>query len=594
MHEILLKAYLMGWRHRDTISGDEWAERNITSVPYSPQPGHLTFAHRPYLREPLQAATTMLGVSVVVMMAPVQAGKTMVFDCSAAWHAVNNPGPILVLSDTDANANDYAEGRLNILFEVNQPMAGMLPPDRRKNKRNSKRLTNGTVIWILGAHTPKNLQRRSIKILIGDEIWKWPQGHIGEAIARTTAFHGASRCIFGSQAGDERQEMADLWEQTDRKEWCWTCPECGAEQAWGWEMAKWDDVRTEKREPDWATIRASCRYACTKCGREYPNSRQTLARLNKASRYVVQNPHHSAGKLGYHFTALAFHPLEELVEEYVRSQMALKDGNEEPYKIFVQKRLAATWREELGTVEAEVPLTGVLMNRPWDRMAWITNKGLVPVRPEGTPAAPCAALTVDVMKDYFYYVIRAWALDGSSMLIDCGRLTSWAQVKQKQEEYGIMSSCVYVDYGYETDTVVLQCHNNGWQPCKGSGLRAWRHKRRKGHVTLPYSPYETTKAVGGTTCRLISFASNAMKDIIHFSRIRTLNGREPGWNVPDDIPKEYLNHLAAEKRMQKISGSWVWEQQGSRPNHLLDCECMQILFALLLNLPVAADYRMDA
>ena len=38
---------------------------------------------------------------------------------------------------------------------------------------------NGMTLWVLGAHNKTNLQRRSIRWLVGDETWRWPHGPHG-------------------------------------------------------------------------------------------------------------------------------------------------------------------------------------------------------------------------------------------------------------------------------------------------------------------------------------------------------------------------------------------------------------------------------
>jgi hypothetical protein len=54
-------------------------------------------------------------------------------------------------------------------------------------------------------------------------------------------------------------------------------------------------------------------------------------------------------------------------------------------------------------------------------------------------------------------------------------------------------------------------------------------------------------------------------------------------SVPEDSPQEYLAHLESEQRNQK-NGKWLWEQIGSRPNHWLDCEAMQVAAAYMVKL----------
>lgn len=595
MNEHRLKELTDFWKPIVLQHGDEWAESVIKTIPYSPKPGALTFSHTPYLRDPVRSATTEQGVSVVVLVAPVQGGKTLVFDLAAFFHAAENPGPMLILSDTDDNAKDYAETRLNILMENNSPVRELIPRSRTKAKRDTRQLLNGCTIWTRGAHNIANLQRRSIRTVIGDEIWLWPEGHIEQAVARTTAFEGWSRCIFGSQAGSEDQEMARLWESTDKREWSLTCPECGETYPWTWDMAVWDrEAKTETGDPDLQVVKSTAHYECPRCKASWPDTRETRALLNRCSSYIPTNANAEPGKVGYHFTALSFYPLGALAVEYVKARLALKEANIEPFKNFWQKRLALPWKDDLGVAKAELPKTGHLFGaHSWPRMAWFTPDGITQDKPEEVAGCyPCACMAVDVQLTHFWYIIRAWDTEGGSMLIDCGRLEEWDQIARKARDFGIAPMCVYVDYGFQPGVVISESAKRGWTPCKGHDRASWRHGRGKGARDYrPYSP--PRKVVYTRSYFVIDFSTYTMKDLILFARQRTKNGRAPRWDAPDDAPDDYREHLNGERR-KLVNRKYIWERIGNRPNHMLDCEGMAFLFALQAGLPVLGDYTVPA
>ncbi|MCX6879001.1 MAG: phage terminase large subunit family protein [Verrucomicrobia bacterium] len=69
------------------------------------------------------------------------------------------------------------------------------------------------------------------------------------------------------------------------------------------------------------------------------------------------------------------------------------------------------------------------------------------------------------------------------------------------------------------------------------------------------------------------------------ARLRRNQDRDNGpvWEVPDDIDEEYLAQMESEHRIKK-NGRWLWEQIGSRPNHLWDAECFQVVAATMLKI----------
>ena len=74
-----------------------------------------------------------------------------------------------------------------------------------------------------------------------------------------------------------------------------------------------------------------------------------------------------------------------------------------------------------------------------------------------------------------------------------------------------------------------------------------------------------------------------IKDML--ARMRRNQDPEQGvtWEVPGDAGGDYLAQMDSEAR-QKIKGKWIWKKIGKRPNHLWDCECMQLVAALMMRI----------
>jgi hypothetical protein len=55
-----------------------------------------------------------------------------------------------------------------------------------------------------------------VKLLLADECWLYPQGHIEEAVKRITRFQGeGGRAVLVSQAGEVGGEFNEYFEQTN-------------------------------------------------------------------------------------------------------------------------------------------------------------------------------------------------------------------------------------------------------------------------------------------------------------------------------------------------------------------------------------------
>jgi phage terminase large subunit GpA-like protein len=152
------------------------------------------------LKEPLEALVDPK-VRIVSIIAAIQSSKTTIGEIGLCYIIPNLPGPALWLDQTDDDAKDQAESRLGRVFDECPAVQALYPRDRHKLKTSTKHFSNGMTLWVLGAHNKTNLQRRSIRWLVGDETWRWPTGHMAEAEARVTAFGWLGKCQGGCEAG---------------------------------------------------------------------------------------------------------------------------------------------------------------------------------------------------------------------------------------------------------------------------------------------------------------------------------------------------------------------------------------------------------
>jgi Phage terminase large subunit (GpA) len=84
-------------------------------------------------------------------------------------------------------------------------------------------------------------------------------------------------------------------------------------------------------------------------------------------------------------------------------------------------------------------------------------------------------------------------------------------------------------------------------------------------------------------CSVFYFANLGTKDALARLRRNQDPARGATWDVPDDIDDEYLTQMEGERRVKK-GGKWLWERVGKRPQHLFDCEAMQVCAAFMLKL----------
>jgi phage terminase large subunit GpA-like protein len=233
-------------------------------------------------------------------------------------------------------------------------------------------------LWILGAHNRTNLQRRSIRWLIGDECWRWPQGHMAEAEARVTAFGWLGKCLFMSQAGEEGDDTHRKYETTDQRDWTFACPRCALRQPFKWENIEWSkSARDEHNNWDYEEVKRTTVLVCEGCGNHFEDNDRTRRELNATGRFVATNPKAASENVGFHWNALTAMGWGRLAELYLRAKAVSRQGDFSLLKQFYQKRLAIPWREFTEDYKLEIERTGYRKGELWESEAALDKSGRI-------------------------------------------------------------------------------------------------------------------------------------------------------------------------------------------------------------------------
>lgn len=491
------------WRPPDRRPVWEWAEEHIKAIPYSPLPGRFRVANSPMLREVVEAIVDPR-TRLVSIVASVQSSKSTAAEIALCYIISNLPGPTLWLDQTDDDAKDQSEGRLQKLFEECPPVRSLFPSNPNKKRNATIHFANGMTLWMAGAHNKSNLQRRSIRWLIGDETWRWPQGHMAEAEARVTAFGWLGKCIFLSQGGFAGDDTHRKHETTDMREWQFCCPACGTRQPYLWRNVRWENTTpNEQGEPNYREVRDTARLLCSHCGEEFEDTDEMRRKLNAGSAFVPMNPHAARENVGFHWNALATMSWGHLAELYLRAKAASQKGDDSLLQQFYQKRLGLAWDEFTEDFTIEQSVSDYLMGEHWPEEALI--KGI-----------PLRVMTVDVQQGHFYVVIRAWAANGGSRLIHCEKTYTWETLRGVQQMHGVYDGLVFLDCGYATFDVYSKCAEYGWIALMGDRRSTYSHRAKGGKtVERYYSPKRRVSAQNGPSYDLSRVGSRWGRPVCH-------------------------------------------------------------------------------
>lgn len=525
----------------------------------------------PWLREPMTLAADN-EIREMVISAPVGSGKTTFFEGLIAWLIAEDPGPTLVVAQTDEDAKDWAETRLHPMLKQCRPLAPLWPDDRHQ-KRKLEILWPHMPLFISGANI-SGLQSKSIRWVLGDEVWLWKPGMIEEA-RRRTHDRWNSRVILVSQGGVVGDGFDQAWGFSDQREFRYLCRGCGGRLPWEWRGVKWEDAALPSGGWDWNAIECSTRYECVECGEVYRDTPQDRREMANSGAYEARNGNAVRGHVGWTYPAMAvwWIPWGKLVREWVLANEMKRRGDLTALRQFIQKRLAQPWEEEIDT-----PVLQQIGKPYWKRDF---HQG------ERIDNESVRFLTVDVQKDHFWAVCRAWESTGDSSLIWEGRLEAWEMIRDVQQRLKVENRCVFVDGRYETEEVAKRVRLSAtWDPNgvtwnilmgdDSDGYPVFTGKRKYYRI---YSNWIHRTTTAGVKYSFSKFSNLRTKDMLAV----LISGKGPEFRVPQDVSEDYRSQMSAEHKVEKRPGKWVWKKiKDHYGNHLWDAECMQVVAASIL------------
>jgi len=108
-------------------------------------PGRFRSENSPWLREVMQALVDPR-VRLVSILASIQSSKTTAPELTLCYIIANLPGPTLWLDQTDDDAKDQSESRLQKLFDECQPVKDLFPGNRHKKRNTTIHFANGMTL----------------------------------------------------------------------------------------------------------------------------------------------------------------------------------------------------------------------------------------------------------------------------------------------------------------------------------------------------------------------------------------------------------------------------------------------------------------
>jgi len=321
-----------------TIS--QWADaERVLSPEASAEPGRWRTERAPYLREPMDAISDPMVESVVLQWG-AQTGKTEVLLNAAGYYVHMEPSPLLVVYPTVEVGKAWSKDRLAPMLRDTPALQGRVREVRTRDSDNTvlhKKFPGGH-ITVTGANSPAGLASRPIRVVILDEVDKYPPsaGDLGDPIAlaesRAATFWNRKFIKASTPGLKGASRIEQEIGASDQRKWFVPCPDCGFEQVLIWKQVRWQDG-----DPDTAV------YVCERCGSCWPDARRIQAVCR--GRWVATAPFY--GVAGFWLSALNS-PWVRL-PKVARRFLQVKDLPQQ-FKVFVNEVLAETWVDQSHSV----------------------------------------------------------------------------------------------------------------------------------------------------------------------------------------------------------------------------------------------------
>lgn len=376
----------------------EWAdaERVVAPETGSPWPGTWRTDRVPYLRDVMQAMTLSHPARRVTFLKSAQIGGSEAGLNLIGQVMAETPAPILVMLPSIDMMLGYNRLKLDPMIQATPALSRRVDELVNRDEAGStvtfKRFPGG-YLQLLTANSSANLQMRSARVLLMEEISEYPfdvdgRGDpVAQLEARAIAYSGREKILEISTPGEEATcRVTKSYAASSRGRYLVACPHCAC-----WQTLQWESLRWPKGRPEQAA------YHCEGCGAAIEAAQKPS--MIAAGRWVHEAPELVERHAGFALNSL-YSPMlswADLAERWERAE-----GDQAAIKVFVQQMLGRAWREH-----GEAPDWQRLYDR---REEWAPN----------TVPAGALVLTagVDVQRDRLEASVWGWGRNRESWLVD--------------------------------------------------------------------------------------------------------------------------------------------------------------------------------
>lgn len=535
----------------------------MLSAEDSAEPGRYRLDRAPFQQGILDAIGDNSNDGVVVMSS-AQVGKSTLAKAAIGYYIDQDPSPILFVAPTLEQGQSFSKDRLQPMFRDTPCLRGKVgdPKTRDSGSTILHRRFPGGQLTIVGANAPAGLASRPIRVVIFDEVDRYPPsaGTEGDPVnlgrARTKTFWNRREIMMSTPGDADTSRIEPAFDASDKRHYHVHCPHCDRSQHLQWSQVTWTEGDPQ-----------TARYACERCGAAWTDGDRIEALQN--GEWIPEFPERRIA--GFHLNELysPFRKMSEVVSDF----LSAKD-KPETLRTWVNTSMGQSWRVEEGDKVEAHELSGRC--EPYD---------------EPPLGVLVITLQIDVQDDRLECEFVGWGEGEESWGIEHkvirGDLSSPAVWQRATDELGrtfkredgavlTVSACAIDSGGHYTTAVYkwAKQHRGRVFAVKGVGGAG---------KPLVESTKRPLKEHG---VRLYLVGVDSAKELFLMSRVK-IETPGPGychWPEDGNYPRDYFEQLTSERRVITYSHgrpAHRWTLKKGTRNEALD---LRVYGLALINL----------
>lgn len=534
----------------------QWADaKRRLSPEASAEPGRWDTSRAEYQRGIMDALSDP-AVHTVVVQSSAQVGKTEAVLNVVGFYIDQDPAPILVLQPTLEMGQAFSKDRLAPMLRDTPALQGRVKDARARDSGNTllHKVFPGGHITIAGANSAASLASRPIRVLLADEVDRYPPsaGTEGDPVSlarkRTTTFWNRKILLVSTPTIKGQSRIEAAFQESDQRHFLVPCPDCGEEQRLVWSQVRWPEGKPSAAE-----------YCCEHCGSLWSDAQRWGA--VKRGRWAPQAEF--TGVAGFHLSELysPWRTQAETAADFLASRT-----DPERLRTWVNTALGETWEDRGETVDS-----GAL------------TELREPYGPDDLPDDVIYATAgVDTQDDRLEVEIVGWGDGEESWGIayhvlygDPAQQAVWKELDEVlRETYATVSGrtvrvqAAAVDSGGHHAEAVLRF-------CRERFRRRVYAIKGVGGQGKPIWPLRASKTK--TRDSVFMVGVDTAKDTV-YARFRIEPGNAGACHLPDDpatgYDDDWMEQVTSEQRMTRYREGrpyTVWVLPKGKRNEALDC-----------------------